>query len=77
MNSVRTPELRMDNSHDLTSDGRARPGAGVGRFCCELIRLGIHAQKIAELARERFGGKTSVRCVRWYASKIRTGKLAV
>jgi hypothetical protein len=67
----------MNGSHDLTSDGRAKPGSGVGRFCCELIRRGIREDRIAELARERFGGKTSVHCVRWYASKMRMGKLSV
>jgi hypothetical protein len=46
----------------------------VGRFCCELIELGIAAEKITELARRRFGGRTSVHCVRWYASKMRAGK---
>ena len=66
----------MNGSHDLTSDGRAKPGSGVGRFCCELIKRGIREDKIAELARERFGGKTSVHCVRWYA-KMRMGKLSV
>lgn len=65
----------MDGSNDLTSDGRAKPGSGVGRFCCALIKLGIGEERIAELAREHFGGKTSVHCVRWYASKMRTGKL--
>jgi hypothetical protein len=65
----------MRNAADLTVDGRAKPGSGVGRFCCELIKLGLAERKIAELARERFGGKTSVHCVRWYASKLRTGKL--
>jgi hypothetical protein len=48
----------------------------VGRFCCELIRLGIDEDKIAELARA-LRRKTSVRCVRWYASKMRLGKLSV
>jgi hypothetical protein len=48
----------MHRPRDLTVDGRARPGSGVGRFCCELIKLGIREEKIAELARERFGGKT-------------------
>jgi hypothetical protein len=87
----------MGTSHDLTADGRAKPGSGVGPFCCELIRRGIPEKKIAELARERFGGKTSVHCIRgmqaigtlhslvckqsvhrirWYASKMRTGKLS-
>lgn len=66
----------MDRSHDLTTDGRAKPGSGVGRFCCELIKLGIREERVAELARERFGGKTSVHCVRWYAGKMRTGKLS-
>jgi hypothetical protein len=47
----------------------------VGRFCRELIKLGIPEEKITELARERFGGKTSVHCVLWYASKMRVGKL--
>jgi hypothetical protein len=65
----------MHGSRDLTVDGRAKPGAGVGRFCRELIKLGIREEKIAELARERFGGKTSVHCVRWYASKMRVGRL--
>jgi hypothetical protein len=48
----------MHGSRGLTVDGRAKPSSGVGHFCCELIRLGI--AKIAELARERFGGETSV-----------------
>jgi hypothetical protein len=65
----------MDHLHDLTADGRAKPGSGVGRFCCELIRRGISEREIVRLARKRFGGKTSVHCVRWYASKMRTGKL--
>jgi hypothetical protein len=65
----------MHGVHDLTADGRAKPGSGVGRFCCQLIKLGIREGKIAELARHRFGGKTSVHCVRWYASKMRTGKI--
>ena len=62
-------------AHVLTADGRAKPGSGVGRFCCELIRLGVPETKIADLAREWFGGKTSVHCVRWYASKMRLGKI--
>lgn len=61
---------------DLTVDGRARPGSGVDRFCCQLIEQGVPAKEIAERARERFGGKTSVDCVRWYASRMRTGKLS-
>jgi hypothetical protein len=65
----------MHGSRDLTVDGRAKPGSGVGRFCRELIKLGIPEEKITELARERFGGKTSVHCVLWYASKMRVGKL--
>jgi hypothetical protein len=65
----------MRGIHDLTADGRAKPGPGVGRFCCQLIKLGIQEEKIAELARQRFGGKTSVDCVRWYASKMRTGRI--
>ena len=65
----------MQGVHDLTVDGRAKPGSGVGRFCCQLIKLGIQEDEIAELARQRFGGKTSVDCVRWYASKMRTGKI--
>lgn len=65
----------MHDPRNLTTDGRARPGSGVGRFCCELIKRRIPEQKIAELARERFGGRTSVHCIRWYASKMRTGKL--
>jgi hypothetical protein len=40
-----------------------------------VAELGIAEEKIAELARERFGGKTSVHWVRWYASKMRLGKL--
>jgi hypothetical protein len=40
----------MHGSRDLTVDGRAKPGSGVGRFCCELIKLGIREEKIAELA---------------------------
>ena len=67
--------IQMQGIHDLTADGRAKPGSGVGRFCCQLIKLGIQEDKIAELARQRFGGKTSVDCVRWYASKMRTGKI--
>jgi hypothetical protein len=66
----------MHGGYDLTADGRAKPGSGVGRFCCQLIKLGIQEGKIAELARQRFGGKTSVHCVRWYASKMRTGKIS-
>jgi hypothetical protein len=66
----------MNASHDLTVDGRARPGSGVGRFCCKLIKLGLPYETIAELARERFGGKTSENCVRWYASKMRMGRLS-
>ena len=31
----------MHGPRDLTVDGRARPGSGVGRLCCELIKLGI------------------------------------
>jgi hypothetical protein len=62
--------------HDLTADGCARPGSGVGRFCCELIKLGLPYETIARLARERFGGKTSENYVRWYASQRRAGKLA-
>jgi hypothetical protein len=50
----------MHGSCDLPVDGRAKPGSGVDRFCCELIKLGIREEKIAELARERFGGRTSV-----------------
>ena len=65
----------MNRFHDLTSDGRAKPGSGVGRFCCELIKRGISEKEIARLARQRFGGKTSEHCVRWYASKMRQGKL--
>ena len=65
----------MHLSRELTSDGRAKPGSGVGRFCCEMIKRGIPESNIAKLARERFGGKTSVDCVRWYASKMRTGKI--
>ena len=65
----------MPGPRDLTVDGRATPGSGVSRFCCELIKRGIREEEIAELARERFGGKTSVHCIRWYASKMRMGKL--
>ena len=65
----------MQGIHDLTADGRAKPGSGVGRFCCQLIKLGIQEERIAELARQQFGGKTSVDCVRWYASKTRTGRI--
>lgn len=65
----------MSTSRDLTVDGRARPGSGVGRFCCELINRGLPYETIARLARERFGGKTSIHCVRWYASKMRTGAI--
>lgn len=65
----------MQGPRDLTVDGRAKPGSGVGRFRCELIKRGIREEEIAELARERFGGKTSVHCIRWYASKMRMGKL--
>ena len=72
-----TQKVANHGTRDLGVDGRAKPGAGVGRFCCELIRLGIDEEKIAELARARFGGKTSVHCVRWYASKMRLGKLSV
>jgi hypothetical protein len=43
----------MHGSRDLTVDGRAKPGSGVGRFCCELIKLGIREEKIAELAGTR------------------------
>jgi hypothetical protein len=67
----------MHGPYDLTVDGRAKPGSGVGRFCCQLIRRGIPEPEIAELARKRFGGKTSIHCVRWYASKMRVGKLRV
>jgi hypothetical protein len=66
----------MKASYDLTVDGRARPGSGVGRFCCELIKLDLPYETIARLARERFGGKTSENCVRWYASKMRVGRLS-
>ncbi len=66
----------MGDLSDLTVDGRAKPGSGVGRYCCELIKLGLEYEAIAELARERFGGRTSVHCIRWYASKLRTGKLS-
>jgi hypothetical protein len=66
----------MHGVYDLTADGRAKPGSGVGRFCCQLIKRGIQEDKIAELARQRFGGKTSVHCVRWYASKMRSGKIS-
>jgi hypothetical protein len=62
-------------THKLTADGRAKQGSGVGRFCCALIKRGLPETKIADLARERFGGKTSVHCVRWYASKMTMGKI--
>ena len=65
----------MNTSHDLTADGRAKPGSGVGRFCCELIRRGLPYDTIARRAREGFGGKTSENCVRWYASKMRAGAI--
>jgi hypothetical protein len=67
----------LTDARFLQSGGRRRcqTGLGVGRYCCELIKRGLEYETIAELARERFGGRTSVHCVRWYASKLRTGKL--
>jgi hypothetical protein len=64
----------VNYARDLTADGRAKPGSGVGSFCCELIRLGLPYQRIADLARERFGGKTSIHCVRWYEMRTESSQ---
>jgi hypothetical protein len=60
---------------NLTADGRANtPDGAVRNFCLQLMDEGGYSdEEIAEAARDRFKGRTSHKCVKWYRSHYRRG----